>query len=444
MYPHRIVLKNTGIQESLSQTGYHLSESLMHYQKLAILCGVILLLGLAGPVAGAVTPLWIEPATAGGDLAGVIISADDSTIVVGGAQLICLTREGQKRWTGWSGSHLDISSDGDYILTSQGPNVRLISSGGKLLWERTIEIPVTDLSMVANASVIAATSGGRLNTMTFTGEGIALNSTLAVNHIRVMPSGSQILITTNKDVQLLDLKLMSGWSDTNATQDLLAVAPDGSSFVTATNNHVRMYKGNGNITWDKKFSAGYAQALAWSRDGSTIVIGRDDNNVQVLNRNGTQLWIANATDQITSVAVSNEGNTIVAGSLDKKIYIYNHAGARLGTFTTKTAIRFNSVAVTGDGSLIVVVDNSAVYGLSRSSFSEKAAPSETITPPSSEPTEKTITTSLPETTTRKGTSRISTLPTPYPTESESTETALPLALPLMALGFLFLWKSGKK
>jgi WD40 repeat protein len=204
-----------------------------------------------------------------------------------------------------------------------------------------------------------------------------------------------------------------------------------------------MYKGNGNITWDKKFDAGYAQALAWSRDGSTIVIGRDDNTVQVLNRNGTQLWVANATDQITCVAVSRDGNTIVAGSLDKKIYVYNHAGARLGTFPAKTAIRFNSVAVTGDGMLIVVVDNSAAYGLSRSSFIEEAKPEETVTGPTSGTPDETTTITSPEITTRKVTSRTPTLPTPYPAESENPETPLPLLIPLMALGLLVLCRSGK-
>ena len=415
----------------------------MHYHSLGILCGVILLLVLIGPAAGAVAPLWIEPGTVGGDLSGVIISADDKTIVAGGAQLICLTREGQKRWSGWSSSHLDISSNGDYILSSQGPVVRLISSDGTLLWEQSIDLPVTDLSMVPNASVIAATGGGRLRTMTISGESIASNTSLSVNHLGVMPSGDRILITTNKDIQLLNLKLDTVWSDTNISQDLIAVASDGSSFVTATGTHIRMYNGNGNITWDKKFTEGDAQAIAYSRDRSTIVIGTDDNNVQVLDHNGKQLWVANATNWITSVAVSNDGNTIVAGSLDKKVYIYNHAGTMLGTFTTQSSIRFNSVAVTGDGMLIVTVDNSAVYGLSRSSFTEQPATTETITEFSPETTEETQTTSHPEITTRV-TSKTPALPTPYPTESENTETPLPLVVPLMALGFLILCRPGKK
>jgi WD40 repeat protein len=405
---------------------------------------MILLAGLIGTATGAVTPLWIQHATSGGDLAGVVISADDSTIIVGGDQVISLTREGQNRWTGWSSSHLAISRDGDYILTSQGPILRLISSAGTLIWDQSMEIPITDISIDPNASIIAATGGGRLRTVTLAGEGIASNTTLSVNHLRIMPSGRQVLLTTSKDVQLTDLTLKSTWSDANATQDLIAVAPDGSSFVTATNNRIRMYRGDGNLTWDKKFSSDNAQALAWSRDRSTIVIGTDHNNVLVLNRDGAPVWSANATNWITSVAVSGDGNTIVAGSLDKKIYVFNHAGSRLGTFTTKSAIRFNSVAVTGDGSLIVVVDSSAAYGLLRSSFTEPVSATGTIAETTPETTEETPAIPVTGTTSRRSTSRTPALPTPYPEESATPESPVPAAVPLLALGFLLLCRRVRK
>jgi WD40 repeat protein len=376
-------------------------------------------------------------------LSGVIISADDSTIIIGGDQLISLTRDGQKRWSGWSGTTLDISSKGDYILSSKGPVVRLISSAGTLVWERPMDIAVTDVSLSPNLSFVAAAGGGKIMTMTFSGEGIASNITMAVNHIEIMPDGKHLLVTTRMGARLLDLRLMSGWSDTNSTQDLLAVAPGGSSFVTATSNRVRMYDGNGSLQWDKRFSDGNAQALAWSRDGSTIVIGTDNNSVQVLNRYGSQIWMANATNWITSVAVSGDGNTIAAGSLDKKLYVYNHVGTLLGTFSARNAIRSNSVAVTSDGSLIVVVSETAAYGLLRTSFTDQDAPKETIAVPSPEPTDETPETTLPPTTTRRIT-RTATLPTPYPVESATPESPLPWGVPLVALLVLFLCRSGNK
>jgi len=415
----------------------------MHIQSLPILCGVVFLLILTVPAACAVTPLWTESNTAGGELSGVFISADDSTIIIGGDQLISLTRDGQKRWSGWSGTTLDVSRQGDYILSSKGTVVRLISSAGNLVWERPMDITVTDVSLAPDLSFVAAAGGGKIMTMTFSGQGIASNVTMAVNHLRIMPDGKQVLVTTSKDARLVNLQLMSGWSDTNSTQDLLAVAPDGSSFVTATSNRVRMYTGNGSLQWDKRFSDGNARALAWSRDGSTIVIGTDNDTVQVLNRNGNQLWMANATNWITSVAVSGDGNTIAAGSLDKKLYVYNHVGTLLGTFSAKNAIRSNSVAVTSDGTLIVLVSETAAYGLTRTSFTEQETPKETITVPSLELTGETPDTALPTTTARKVT-RTATLPTPYPVESETPESPLPWGIPLLALLVLIFCRSGNK
>lgn len=413
----------------------------MHTTRFIILCGAALLLLFAGPATCATTPLWIEDATVGGELSGVVISADGSTIVTGGDQLISLTRDGRKRWSGWSGTSLDISSQGDYILTSQGMVVRLISGSGTLLWDKNMDIAVKDISMAPDLSLIAAAGGGKVRTMTFSGEGIASNETLTVNQVRIMPPKNRVLVTTSRGALLLDQKLMPEWEDTNSTQNLVAVAPAGSLFVTATSNRVRMYTGNGSLVWDKRFPVGDAQALAWSRDGSTIVIGLNEN-VVALNRNGGQLFMANATDWVTSVAVSDDGNTIAAGSLDKTLYVWNHAGAQLGTFTVKNAIRPNSVAVTGDGQLIVLVAQSAVYAFSRSSFTDGTLATGTVTGTVTEAAGETTTMTLPATTTRKITTRAVTLPTPYPTESGTAEAALPPLVPLAALILLLLCRKG--
>jgi WD40 repeat protein len=406
----------------------------MKNSSFAILCMVVFLLGLAAPATCAIDPLWVEPATVGGELSGVVISADGSTILAGGDQLISLTPEGQKRWTGSSGTCLAISSDGDYILASRGQDLRLFSSTGELIWEQPMDITITDVSMVPNGSMMVATGGGRVRTVTFEGKSVASNETMAVNHVKILPPGDQILITTNKNIQISNYSLIGEWTDTNTSQNLVAVMGDGRSFVTATDNRIRMYNGSGSLIWDRKYTGGNAKALAYSRDGSTIVVGKDDSSLMVLNHYGVFLFEANASNWITSVAVSDDGNTIAAGSLDKKLYLYNHAGTALGTFTVSSPIQFNSVALTGDGSLIVVVDSASVYGLLKASFMPEEIPEETITGLPSE------TTMIPTTaiTTRKVTTRVTTIPTPYPSPTETAEAALPPAVPLMAVGILLL------
>ncbi|RPI39475.1 MAG: hypothetical protein EHM53_05595 [Methanoregulaceae archaeon] len=403
----------------------------MKYRSLVVVVGVALILCLAAPATSAVTPFWMEPATGGGELSGVVLSADGSTILIGGDQLISLTPEGRKRWTGGSGTSLDISSDGDYILSSQGQHVRLISSTGTVLWDKSVGISVTDLSLAPNASRIVASGGGKVITMTFSGEVIASNASMAVNHVKIMPRSDRVIITTNKNVQLSNFSLLSEWSDTTSAQNLITVADDGSYFLTAAGNRLRKYTRNGALLWDKKIPGGNAQALAQSRDGSVIILGMDDSSLLVLNAFGNPLWTANATNWVTSVAVSDDGSTIAAGSLDKKLYVFDRAGTLLGTFTTKSAIKFNSVAMTRDGSVIIVAGGSVAYGLLRSSFIMEETPENPVV---------TTTTLSPQTT---RTTRIPTLPTPYPTSTETPEASLPPAVTLVALGLLLLSRFGR-
>lgn len=405
----------------------------MHNFSRLIFCGLALFLFLAVPAAYAVTPLWTEPGTVGGELSGVVISEDGSTIITGGDQIISLTPDGRKRWSGWSGTCMDISRQGDYILISRGTNLRLVTGGGTQIWDRNMDITVRDLSLAPDLSMIAAAGGGKVRTLTFSGDAIASNETMTINQVRIIPSTDKVLVTTSKGVLLLDRGLIPDWSlDPTMPQNLLSVAPDGSAFVTASSNRVRMYNTNGSLVWDKQFPFGDSQALAWSRDGSTIVLGLDDK-ILVLNRNGAQAWMANATNLITGVAVSDNGNTIAAGSLDRNLYVYNRAGTLLGTFTVRNAIKANSVAVTGDGQLIILVAQSAVYGFSRTSFTGGEQGTTTITRTISETPRETTEPSETLTPTRTVTTKTVTLPTPYPTESEPAQTFLPAGIPLAAL-----------
>jgi WD40 repeat protein len=141
-----------------------------------------------------------------------------------------------------------------------------------------------------------------------------------------------------------------------------------------TNNGIRFYTRDGQLMWERALPGGNALGFAYSRDGSTIVVGRDDNTISVLDRDGNLLWTAQAAYWVTSVAVSDDGNTIVAGSMDRTISVYDHAGTKLGSATAKNQIKSNSVAVSGDGSMIAAVDGSAVYGFSRSQFTQPVAP----------------------------------------------------------------------
>lgn len=400
----------------------------MNYPYLVILCGIVIVTGLLAPEASAAEPLWTEAATTHGELSGIVISADGSTIVAGGDQLIALSPDGRKLWTGWSGNNLAISRDGKYILTSREQTLRMISGSGTLLWDISLEVPVTDMSMVPDASLIAAGGGSRVRIISASGASLKQNSSTLVNHVRLFPKGDQVVITSRDGIQTSNLTLFSGWADTNMSQDFVETAADGSSFVSVTNNRIRLYTRDGRLQWDRGLPGGNALAFAYSRDGSTIVVGRDDNTIQVLDRNGTLLWTARATYWITSVAVSDDGNTIAAGSMDKTLSVYDRAGTMLGSFTANNPIKARSVAVSGDGSVIAAVDASAVYGFSRSQFTGPE-----ITPVPSSPA--TVTTPVSVTTSAA---------TPIPsgtTPATTRQAAVPAFLPLAGLVLIILCRS---
>ena len=305
----------------------------------------------------------------------------------------------------------------------------MISGTGTMLWDESLEVPVTDMSMTPNASLIAAGGANRLRLISPSGSGIRQNVTMPVmNHFRLFPDGGQIVITSTKGIHTSNLTLFSEWTDTNVTQDFVEVAADGSSFVTVTNNRIRFYTRDGQLEWERALPGGNALAFAYSRDGSTIVVGRDDNTLEVLDRNGNLLWTAQAADWVTSVAVSDDGNTIVAGSMDKTLSVYDRAGTKLGAATAKSQIKSGSVAVSGDGSVIAAVDGSAVYGFSRSQFTRPVTPMPTTAP--------AVTTPVPATT------PVTLTYTAVTTPATTPKAALFPAIPFGVL-ILFVWRSRK-
>lgn len=210
---------------------------------------------------------------------------------------------------------------------------------------------------------------------------------------------------------------------------MVEVTADGSSFVSVTNNRVRKYSRDGTLQWDRAIPGGNALSSALSRDGSTIVVGRDDNTLVVLGDDGSTLWTATEPSWVESVAVSDDGSTVAAGCLGRTLAVYDRAGTDLGTATTGNPIRAQSVAVSGDGALIVAVDSGAVYGFSRSQFARPSATRETAGTTATGTTlpPQTI---VPATSPLPGTSPQQSAPSPRGT----ARAGIPPAVTLLAIG----------
>ena len=331
--------------------------------------GIVILACIIIPVARAVEPLWIVNASPGLDLTGVAISADGSTIVAGGDRLMGISRDGKKLWSGWAGELVEISRDGRYIVTSQGSFVRLFDSQGANLWDYSIGEPVTDISITPDGLIIAAGGGSVVKCWYNSGAGLGINTTNTVKHLRISPAKDQIVVTTERALRSFNLSYVPFWYDEDVRSDLIEISADGTHIVTASGNWIWLYHGSGTPLWDRHVQGGNIISLAYARDGSTIVTGQDDNIITVLDQDGNVLWTAKAGFWVMSLGVSDNGSVIVAGSMDKNLYIFNREGTLLGTFQATGMIKSRSVGVSGDGSRIVAVDGTKVYGFSFTQFS---------------------------------------------------------------------------
>ena len=93
-----------------------------------------------------------------------------------------------------------------------------------------------------------------------------------------------------------------------------------------------------------------------------LVLGSQDGNVWVPNKDGQIRWKFPAGSWVNGVGVSRDGSVIVAGAIDGTVYILDKDGTLLTRTKTESAIQQRSVAVSGDGMRIVVVDESTMYG----------------------------------------------------------------------------------
>jgi WD40 repeat protein len=219
--------------------------------------------------------------------------------------------------------------------------------------------------MTPDAAMIVAGGGNRVQAWYNSGSGLGQNVTETVSDIKISPLKDQIIVATNRALRGYNLSYVPNWDDDTISPGVIALSGDGSGIVIPNGNHIRMYHGGGTLLWDRSFPGGNIISLAYSRDGSTIVAGRDDSTVMVIDRNGQILWQGKAGYWVTGVSVSDDGSTIATGSLDKQVRLFNRQGTLLGSYQTNGPVTSRSVAMSGDGSLIVAADTSTVYGFSR-------------------------------------------------------------------------------
>jgi WD40 repeat protein len=407
---------------------------------ISLIFGIVLLTCITITVAQAVEPLWIVTTSPGIELKSVSISADGSLIVAGGDQLVGISRDGKKLWAGWNGELVEINRDGKYIVTSYGSIVRLFDSNGVSLWDQSFLESVTDISITPDGLMIAAGSGTVVKSWHNSGAGLGSNTTSRIKHLTISPARDQIVVTSGNALRSFNVSYVPFWTDDEVSPDLVEMSADGTHIVTASGNWIWFHHSSGTRIWEKHIQGGSILSLAFSRDGSTIVAGQDDNSITVLDSNSNVLWTAQAGNWVMSVGGSDNGSVIVAGSMDKNLYVFDRKGTLLGTFQATGVFKSHSVGISGDGARIVAVDGADVYGFSGSQFS-RPIPTGThgtaIIPPAVQmnKTLTMVTIPTPVTTSPPGTIQTVVPPIPATTQQSGIPWVLSL-VPVAVVAFI--------
>jgi WD40 repeat protein len=104
--------------------------------------------------------------------------------------------------------------------------------------------------------------------------------------------------------------------------------------------------------------------MACTEDGSAIILGGQDNAVTAVDQYGKTHWTyTTGNNWAGAVGVSKDASVIAAGAGDGTVYVLDHGGSLLIKRDLKAIIQPRSLAVSRDGSRIVVADQYRLHGL---------------------------------------------------------------------------------
>jgi hypothetical protein len=405
-----------------------------------VIAGFLLIISLMGSVtAVSLLPSWREHPADDATFSGAMISTDGSMVFAGGNQLIVRSWNGDTRWGGISGTVATMSTDGNYIVSAINDNVRKFNRTGSVIWNRITGSPFRAVAVSGDGSlVIAADNRGYLRSWTIDGKNLGVdNDTDQVKRIEISPSQSLVVVSSEDSLKVFSPEMNLIWEDNTLgnLDSFIAFSADSSTLILSGENRVSSYTAEGSLNWVKEITKDAIIDMACSDDFSTIVLGSQDGNVWVLNKEGQIRWNYPAGAWVNGVGVSRDGSVIAAGALDGTLYILDKNGNLLTKTKTDSAIQQRSVAVSGDGTRIVVVDERTMYGYDLVGIPEVTY---TETPVQTTLCPCTITTPVPVKTTLPKTVP-STIVTTLPETTTTPKSALTPFLTIIALaGLLFI------
>jgi WD40 repeat protein len=332
-----------------------------------VITGFLLTICIIGIVTAAgLGHAWKERPEGEGSFSGLMFSSDSSMVFAGGSQLLVRSWDGDIRWGGRSGTIATMTEDGNRVITVIDASVRVFDKNGTELWTRTMgSSPIRAVAASANGSiVIVANDEGYIQSYDAIGNRWGLNKTDQIKKIAISPSQSLVVALSEAGLKFFSPDMEQVWVDnrSGSLDKFVAISADSATIITAGDTRVWSHRDNGYLNWMKEATRNAITDMACSKDCTTIVLGSQDGEVQVLNQLGQTRWKFPAGSWVNGVAVSSDGSIIAASALDGTLYVLDKDGTLLATTKTDTVIRQGSVEINRDGTRIIVADQGALYG----------------------------------------------------------------------------------
>jgi outer membrane protein assembly factor BamB len=233
---------------------------------------------------------------------------------------------------GWGG--LDISSDGNRILTGDMGSVILMDKGGRIIWEYYFGDTIYGMALAKNLSLAAIMLNGELGLLDMSGNLLRKNKIMGEGGL-----GKRFILSS-------DGKLF------------LPIYKTGYGF-----DYVRGYDDKGMVLWYLNIPNGIIGDIGIDKSDSMIVVGTDNKQFVALDTAGKLAWKKKLNGAINSVGMDPTGAFMIAGAKDGTVYCYDRAGKFRWKYMTGSAIA--SLVITADGRYIVAgTENKQIIVLS--------------------------------------------------------------------------------
>ena len=400
--------------------------------------------------AGAREPDW-NYSTVETEIGSVAVSLDGSLIVVGAERVLFFSRDGTLLGKEPYGTSVLMSADGKYTASVYFATLYFFKNpvpGGPAdqqmrvkLWERELTEQVYSLDMSRDGSLIVGQTLKRgifvINTRTSTVEG---NNSRIISMIKISPEGSRIIGISRSEIQSYTLsgRLTHTADLTTFSAPHTVLLPVNGTFVVFNDGQMIrcVHSYNATELWRGQ-ATGYITTLSMTPDGSAVIAGTANGNIEKLDGRGNYVWkYASNQDNrqdatVTCTAMSDKGSLIAAGTQDGKILFLNAKGELTGSHSVKEYIRH--IAVSADGSTVVAATDTMLYAFAYGSQPVTTPISPFQTTPVVQSSLTTVHTpvplfpTLPEGTSLGTTAKIPTTYSANRTATQSSASCIPLA-----------------